>query len=146
MIIELTYNTDFATLSHREKFESFGTSLPFFISVSNPARIASFAFFVTSIFSVCSDIDVSNFDDLKRKNQTFLYSCFIKSFKLYSHLFLCLITDSDFFEFISRYVKKAMSFAVSILPFASCTKSFLIFESKVSHFKVLCNSNARLKF
>jgi hypothetical protein len=81
MGVELTYNSDFATFSQREKFESFGTSLPFFISVSNPARIASFAFFVTSIFSFGSDIDVSSFDDLKKyiKSNFFIHSLFSPS-------------------------------------------------------------------
>ena len=36
-----------------------------FFSVSNPARIARFAFFVTSIFSFGSDIDVAHLDNLK---------------------------------------------------------------------------------
>ena len=59
-----TYMFDFATFNHREKFESLGTSLPFFTSVSNPARIASFAFFVTSIFSCDSSEGTFDLADL----------------------------------------------------------------------------------
>ena len=67
-----------------------------FFSFSNPARIASFAFFVTSIFSFVSDMDVADFGNMKEilKFKHILWRCsvflnyILTFFMLYNEIIL----------------------------------------------------------